>query len=165
MAALHVLQDRALKRRVRGELQNMCSEATLSTLASKELTHNVLLSSIYAETCRKYITVFIPVIPRYGDLDLGRWRTPQSSYGLINSAVAQMNPDVWNDREGAYPVDSFWADRFIVDPSDPLSGPVRPENRAKYGVKPGDATQPYFSTEGLEGSWIPFGGNSVASCR
>ncbi|KEY72657.1 hypothetical protein S7711_09157 [Stachybotrys chartarum IBT 7711] len=157
MATIHVLQDQALQSRVRKGVNDLCGERPLSHVHIKELTTQTLLSAVYAETLRMYVTVFVPVVPLHGVLDLGKWRIPQGSYGLMNAGVAHKNKDVWNTRAGAHPVDSFWADRFIIDPADPLSGPVRPESRDKYGmVVKGD--EPFCASEGLEGFWIPYGG-------
>jgi hypothetical protein len=75
-----------------------------------------------------------------------------------------MNKDVWNTKGGRHPVESFWAERFIVDPADPLSGPNTPgvglaeSSTGAENVEERRKKQPYFTTEGLEGSWIPFGG-------
>jgi cytochrome P450 len=164
MALLHVVQDKELQERVRRRVDDIAGSTPLTEIPSRHLTSDALLSGIFAETLRLYVTVFVPVINMHGDLDLGRWRIPQGSYGLMNAGIAQRNEDVWNTRQGAHPVDSFWADRFIVDPADPESGPVRPEARQKYGAASSAGAEadvpdkPYFSTEGLDGSWIPFGG-------
>ncbi|KAH7323260.1 Pfs, NACHT and ankyrin domain protein [Stachybotrys elegans] len=161
MAMLEVLQDKKLEERVRQQVHVISSATPLSEVPFRDLTSDTLMSAVYAETLRMYVTAFVPVVPLHGELKLGQWRIPQSSYGLMNAGIAHKNKDVWNTRRGAHPVDDFWADRFIVDPSDPESGPVRPEAREKLGVgPPADGDKPYFSTEGLEGSWIPFGGES-----
>ena len=58
---------------------------------------------------------------------------------------------------------SKYSKRFIVDPSDPSSGPVRPDVMHEVGSEKkrseeAHKDQPFVSMNGLEGSWIPYGG-------
>ncbi|KAG8425926.1 hypothetical protein J3459_008620 [Metarhizium acridum] len=161
MAIIHTLQDVSLHKRLRGDLEELCGGESFQDVHHKAFTGHILLSAIYAETLRLHVSVFVPVLPLHGELDLGRWRIPQASWGFINAGVAHHNKDVWNTKGGLYPVDSFWADRFIVDPADPSSGPLRQGNRYQHDLSHDDdshGSRPRFSLEGLEGSWIPFGG-------
>ncbi|OCK79060.1 hypothetical protein K432DRAFT_405929 [Lepidopterella palustris CBS 459.81] len=76
---------------------------------------------------------------------------------------------VWNTRAGEHPLDSFWAERFLIYPTDPRSGPVkrlgqqeRSAGKIQASQVDGDAgsskTERYVSFDGLAGFWIPFGG-------
>lgn len=169
MTAIHVLRDSELSDRLRRDIDENCGRDVECgggrSMDPKKLSKNPLLSSIYAETLRLHMSVSIPVVPQHGELTLGKWQIPKASYGLIPVACCHTNKDVWNTRDGAHPLTSFWAERFMVDPDDALSGPIRPD--AKVAVrkvrvdqekKALDEVQPYFTTEGLEGSWIPYGG-------
>lgn len=169
MSAIHVLQVPTLSDHLRRDIDENCGRDVESgggqSIDPKKLSKNPLLSSIYAETLRLHMSVSIPVVPQHGELNLGKWRIPKASYGLIPVACCHTNKDVWNTRDGAHPVTSFWAERFLVDPDDASSGPVRPgadivaqKPRAIQGQMGLDGMQPYFTTEGLEGSWIPYGG-------
>lgn len=160
MAAIHVIQDNALLKRVRQELDDSFIGKQISDIDTKSLSRCHLLNSIYAETLRLYITVFVPIIPLHGQLSVGRWRVPKGSLGAVNAAISHMDENIWNTESGRHPVQSFWAERFLVYPTDPSSGPVKPEHRADRGEKLGKGSEDgaYFSTEGLDGSWIPYGG-------
>lgn len=165
MAVIHVLEDCTLNSRLRRELDENCGSGSGVTRAQSldpaRLPDNPLLCSIYAETLRLHISLFVPVVPLHGELNLKEWNIPKASYGLICGGVSHMNKDVWNNYGGKHPLESFWAERFIVDPADPLSGPISPVSKLRGDpeVRTGaDKQLPYFTTAGLEGSWIPFGG-------
>jgi hypothetical protein len=72
--------------------------------------------------------------------------------------VLSINTRLWNTQEGKRPVTSFWAERFIVDASDPQSGPVRPDIRDECMTKAKAGEEGKFSLQGLSGAWIPYGG-------
>lgn len=136
---------------------------SIRTINPKELLCLSLLQSIYAETLRLYTEIYIMVSPSQADVPLGRWRLPKHSIGLLNSSLSHQDASFWNTKGGRHPVDSFWADRFIIDPSDPSSGPINPAVRGPLGSKAARQetstnAKPYFSTDGLEASWFPYGG-------
>jgi hypothetical protein len=109
---------------------------------------------------------------------------------MVNTYASHMDEGFWNTRGGKYPVDSFWAERFIIDPEDAGSGPVRGDVQVQGYKKPvappsvsvpssgagGDSggekgqvqsegkekQDPFFSVQGLEGAWIPYGGGYAA---
>jgi hypothetical protein len=86
---------------------------------------------------------------------------------IVNTYASHMDSDFWNTREGKFPVEKFWAERFVIDPKDPTSGPVRgniPESIYKRPRGPSDQgdDEAFFSLEGLRASWIPYGGGYVA---
>ena len=94
---------------------------------------------------------------------LGRYRLPKAKLGLWNSDLPHMDEQFWNTKGGQYPVSEFWAERFLVEEGDPASGPVRPEARTKEGrggsgEKEDRKGKVSFTTEGLDGSWVPYGG-------
>ncbi len=78
-----------------------------------------------------------------------------------------MNPDIWNagGPDNPHPLDTFWADRFLIYPNDPMSGPLRKDvvpvkehhSESITEEKPLE-TEPSFSMEGVAGGWIPYGG-------
>lgn len=79
-----------------------------------------------------------------------------------------MNPHVWNagTPENPHPLDTFWADRFLIYSNDPMSGPARKDILSVKGKHGGSRmmeeksleTEPRFSLEGVAGGWIPYGG-------
>lgn len=82
-----------------------------------------------------------------------------------------MSKDIWSTggTDDPHPLNTMWADRFIVDSKDPSSGPLRVPKKEKSqhhtGVgnqEDGDAdfARQRFSMDGLSASWIPYGGGT-----
>ncbi|KAI1765019.1 cytochrome P450 [Hypoxylon sp. FL1150] len=170
LAILHIYSDPELLIRVRAELKEQIPHSSPSEwLDSKQLKNLPLLSSIYAETMRLYSNAYLMVAsPPNTDVSLGKWKFPRRSLGLVSSSLAHTDDNFWNTKDDLYPIDTFWADRFLVYPNDPTSGPIKPEIRAamtnerprKERVENGNKGAPYFSTNDLEGSYMPFGAGS-----
>ncbi|KJZ70682.1 hypothetical protein HIM_09927 [Hirsutella minnesotensis 3608] len=173
MAVHHVFSDKDLLLRVRANLlktfdmtnTNSSFESSLTMLDPKTVCSDTLLCAIYAEVLRLHgMAYFLVSAPKNRDVNLGRWKLPAGSMGLLDSGMSHMDPDFWNTRDGRHPVTEFWPDRFIVDPLDLDSGPVspafrerpysQPKEREQDGV---DQNQPYFSLQGTEGIWFPYG--------
>lgn len=77
-----------------------------------------------------------------------------------------MDHTFWNTMNGQHPVESFWSDRFLIDPSIPDSGPVHPSLRKKtLHHEINNGVTPFFSMEGCEGAWVPYGGKSVVKAK
>ncbi|KAI8960636.1 cytochrome P450 [Daldinia sp. FL1419] len=159
MAAWHIFKDPQLLRRVRAELDDMFGGESIRSIDPKELSKAPLLCSIYAEVLRIYVKIYVMVNSQQDDIPLGRWKLPKGKIGLLNSCLSHMDPEFWNTKGGLHPVESFWADRFLIDPSDPLSGPINPslETRPRQSDKKSRG-KPFFSVEGLDSSWFPYGG-------
>ncbi|KAI5861022.1 cytochrome P450 [Durotheca rogersii] len=170
MALVHILRDESVHQRVMQEIEQSVGDRPLADIDVKALSENQLLSSIYAETLRLHVKLNTVISSQRADLKLGRWWLPRGSIGLVNSHISHMDAAFWNTKQGAHPVERFWADRFLRDPADPLSGPINPAYRETQGL--GDAKAhvkeeetardgPYFSMEGLEESWVPYGGGHL----
>ncbi|KAI1074873.1 cytochrome P450 [Whalleya microplaca] len=155
----HIFRDPDLLKRIRNELQENFGQQSIQGIDPKQLTRLPLLSSVYAETLRLYINTFIMVNSPQKDVLLGKWRLPKEHFGLLNSYLSHRDAEFWNTKDGLYPVDAFWADRFLTDPSDPTSGPVNPAlNEAQRRAENAKDEKPFFSMDGLETSWFPYGG-------
>lgn len=109
-----------------------------------------------------YITRFFS----HKSITLGKqWVIPQKKICLLSTEPAHHDEKVWNDYNGKFPLYTFWAQRFLVDPGDPLGGPLKPNNRDALKAKDsktGPERGSVFTTEGLSGAWIPFGGGPRA---
>ena len=125
-----------------------------------------MLNSIFAESLRLHGTMY-SMLTADSDVDLGKWVLPRGKVALVNSGLCHMDETVWNTRDGLHPLPEFWADRFVVYPEDPTSGPLNAEMRCTSGIGVGKGRsreissgkpKPFCSFEGLEGSWVPFGG-------
>lgn len=159
--AYHILQDKTLLKRVRHELQEYLGERTIHEVDPHQLGRDIpLLASIYAETMRLHIKIYSAYSSPHEDVNLGKYTLPKGALALVNSWPSHMDKSFWNTKNGKYPVETFWADRFIIDPADPESGPINPEYRRLLNIpeKKRDDMHPYFSLDGCEGAWVPYGG-------
>lgn len=129
-----------------------------------------ILQSMYAETLRVYTSLFALRSAAHGGFNLGNLTFPKDELLALDTRVAAMDRSIWNvgpttyAHEGTHPVNQFWAERFLVYPDDPTSGPVR-FNPSKARLPPPDSPYaaekgPKFTMDGLTGAWLPFGGGT-----
>lgn len=162
----HIFKDPALLKRVRDSLKVDFGQTALLDIDPAELVKNPLLSSIQAEVLRLYVNVCVMVSSPHADVSLGRWWMPKGAAALVSSGITHMDDSYWNTREGLHPVCSFWADRFVTYPHDTSSGPVQPMARDQYLPDPQSSDgKPSFSLQGLEASWMPYGGKHQFQAR
>ena len=141
-----------------------------------------LLQSVYSETLRLYVRVFITRCPERCDLRINNWLFPKNKVILVSTDPAHLDPTVWNTAEGLYPLTTFWPKRFLVREGvskDSLArnttvlhtdANVLALHERKLDTKRSspqtseiDTKMPHkFTLKGLNGSWIPFGGGSRA---
>ncbi|KUI58464.1 Cholesterol 7-alpha-monooxygenase [Cytospora mali] len=166
LSAFHIFKDPILLHRVRGNVEGSYGYKHLLDIDPNKFIKEPLLSSIYAETLRLYVKTYFMVSSPHADVHLGRWSLPKGRIGIMNAGISHMDEAFWNQYGGEHPVSSFWADRFVIDPTDPQSGPVAPhvrespdwvEPRREGDEKP-RTEEPFFSMDGTEGSWFPYGG-------
>jgi len=133
---------------------------------SVKLGNDPLLQSIFAEVTRLRV---VGIIPRYtvgGDFQLGEWSIPEGSFLRLPSRAGAMNKEIWNagTSEDPHPLDKFWADRFLIYPYDPQSGPLckdRSPPRISSTTMEGESSEePRFSLKGLKDVYTPFGDES-----
>ena len=124
-----------------------------------------LLKSIYAETIRLRITQFIVHSSDHEDFKYKHWIIPKGQLVAVDSRAAHTNEIVWSTGGPGdpHPINEFWAERFLVYPSDPNSGPLKLEHRGKGEIiedleSTTDGNNPIFSVSGLAGAWVPYGG-------
>ncbi|KAK8043456.1 cytochrome P450 [Apiospora rasikravindrae] len=162
LAVFHIAKDPQLVRRVREEIAESFGSNPRWThdVDMSRLSNLPLLSSIYAETLRLYMDAPVVVTAPVADADLGKWRLPRNGLALVNPTLIHKDPSFWNTKDGLHPITSFWADRFLIDPLDPTSGPTKPKvrNRGAETRNDKESNKPVFSTQGLEGAWMPYGG-------
>ncbi|KAF2196121.1 hypothetical protein GQ43DRAFT_436283 [Delitschia confertaspora ATCC 74209] len=96
------------------------------------------------------------------DVTVGKWTLPQKEVAMVASYVPHMNEKFWNSKNGQYPIDTFWAERFSRKAGDEDSGPIRKEIWESLG-NDGRKTEKeqednYFDMKGTDGSWIHYGG-------
>lgn len=163
-SALEIFKDPTLLSRTRAELEQSCSPTVIQDAQyhSHILVSLPLLQSIYAETLRLRIRAYAPRYTDRSKLQINGWTFPRKSVILVSTETAHMDTNVWNTKDGERPIDVFWADRFLVYPDDPSSGPVKnkatKEESSSSSLEPNNDTGPKFSLAGTNGVWIPYGG-------
>lgn len=157
-AVFHVFRQPELLNRVRQSIALYSGSGPGQVEGNKNVSEDPLLSSIYAETLRLYIDAYAVVTSPHEDTRVGQWLLPKGTLAVLNTAISHMDKSFWNTQHMRHPVDAFWAERFLVDPADPSSGPARMECRPPKSNPPAGSDKPYFSVSGIEGSWFPFGG-------
>ena len=136
---------------------------------------------MYAETLRLRVAVVVAYSPEFADFKFKEWILPKDKVIIISSQIAHMDKQSWNTGiNNTHPVDTFWADRFLVFPDDPTSGPLKNKqmavvdhisNEKKKEEKENEKSIPVtsppdenkykdatFSVKGLAGTWVPYAG-------
>ncbi|KAL8737233.1 MAG: hypothetical protein Q9181_001887 [Wetmoreana brouardii] len=168
-----ILHDSSLRSRVHSSLPPAAlkrskvgnQSTSLPVFDTPKLCSDPLLQSLYAETLRLRVAVLVVREPARDNYSFRGWHIKKSEVLSVSTRTEAMNREIWNTGGigDPHPLDTMWADRFIVDPKDPSSGPLRvpKEKRNKSNIPPlrdVDAGKPYFSMDGLSASWIPYGG-------
>ncbi|KAI1382460.1 cytochrome P450 [Hypoxylon crocopeplum] len=122
---------------------------------TEKLCSDPLLQSVYAETLRLRVAALIVREAAQRDFSFCGWHIKKNEVLTVSSHTEAMNEDIWGMGQDSnpHPLDTFWSHRFLVDPEDPNSGPLRDPKLKKITNR-----DPYFSTDGLAGTWIPYGG-------
>ena len=124
-----------------------------------KLTEDDLLQSMYAETLRLRVSVLLVRQPARDNFSLHGWHIKKHEAVSMSTSTEMMDQDVWNtgSKSDPHPIDRFWAERFLVHPNDPRSGPLK-ENKRRETKSSNRNGAPYFSLDGCAFSWIPYGG-------
>lgn len=132
----------------------------------KAVEQDARFQSFFSEILRTYLATFIARCAPNHDVPVNEWVLPKNSVMMLNTYVTHHDIDVWNTQDERHPIGEFWAERFLLFPNDPTSGPSKQrvsESLAAAQYK-GSETQiespggPKYSIDGLKGSFIPFGG-------
>jgi len=153
---IEVYNDAELLERVQAELSNAIirPETGESRLPFRfdldAITASPLLQSVYAEVLRMYVSLFHNRSPVEGDYSLGPYKFKQGDLVCVSTNVASNYSRAWDGRtdNGRHPLNEFWAERFLV-----------PDKKDDNGNN--DGTLKKFSTEGLEGAWMPYGSGAL----
>lgn len=106
-----------------------------------------VLQAVYAETLRLRMHFYIIRMPDRVDMNIRDWIIPRQKVVVTSTTVAHMDREVWDTGlENEHPVDQFWIGRFLKYPQE------------SDGSNSKGTSSPEFSTKGLEGSWVPYGG-------
>ncbi|KAI0838468.1 hypothetical protein F5Y06DRAFT_47427 [Hypoxylon sp. FL0890] len=124
MCALHMFQDTDLRDRVRSSLAGAVNE-TAWHINMEQVLHKSLLSSVYTETFGLHTQVSVTRCSPHSDVELVSWMQPKNRVCMVSKYTSHMDESFWNTRNGTFPVESFSAERLLIDPKDLRSGPVR----------------------------------------
>ena len=159
---IEVFKDEELLDRVRRELARIGFEGTAKDSDTEKVLTSPLLQSIYSELLRLRVEVQTIFSSDKEDIHINEWRIPKGSLIIVPAGDAHRDPQVWNTKGGQYPLERFWADRFLTYSGDPHSGPTRPLRILNQSSVPRTDehlkdNQPKFVVSGLADSYMPFG--------
>ncbi|KAG8528042.1 uncharacterized protein KY384_006958 [Bacidia gigantensis] len=138
---------------------------------SEALCNMPFLQSMYAETLRLYTSLFTIRSATHGNFDIANFTIPRNEIIAVDSHVSGRDSRIWNTGStesagaGPHPLDQFWAERFLIFPNDPESGPLRAKSLRRgpslsTSTPRNESGGPYFSLDGLAGAWTPYGGGN-----
>ena len=137
-----VIRDLQLLNRVRSAIAKHRIDTPHSALDFDwaGLCSEPLLQSVYAETLRLHVAIFILRSSDRKDVDISGWRIPRDSAILVSGYNAQTTVDDWVTKDDPHvkPVHEFWAERFL-----------------RGSTPKGDLV---FSLKDRAGTWLPYGG-------
>ena len=174
-ANLEIFRDAALLREIRRNIRSSLGSSDPSNLSFdiEKLVGQPLLQSVYAETLRLRVHVYMTRCPERKALEINGWTFPKDQIVLVSSTPAHLDENAWNrGRNGSRPLTKFWAERFLVYRDDPYSGPQRKaigtswsKTNASESLRTEEVNRkpvPEFLMSGMTGSWIPYGGGPRA---
>jgi len=131
-----------------------------------KLLSQPLLQSIYSEELRMRAGVAIQRVPVVDDFKIGPWKFPRGQMIIASSWHEHRDKNVWNEGPSngvSHPVEEFWAERFLVYPNDPNSGPRRPDSKMKAKIRISEKSESsvdkhIFTIDPVQGSYVPYGG-------
>lgn len=159
-----IFRDPSVAARARDEVDaallnpsNPSLSSTNPAFSMPKLTSQPLLQSSYAETLRMRMSTMAIRSPEGNDFKLNEWVFPKGVSIGMPSPLTHMDSTMWNTgKDNDRPVKQYWADRFIIDPSNPNNiGPVKNPPPVDEKERPEKRT---FSMDGTSGLWVPYGG-------
>ena len=163
---LHTLLDSQLVDRARKEIDPCVTPRDGATshvdFDIEKLTSSPLLQSMFAETMRLRTANLVVRTPRQ-NIQSGPYNFTKGRMIMISAAASSLDPRLWNDgtESEPHPLKTFWADRFLAYPHDPHSGPLNHDRaRDKEASVEAKLDGPRFTTNGLGGEYMPFGGGT-----
>lgn len=182
-ANLEIFRDPNLLLKIRHNIRSSFDSPVQSKhhFDIEKLVRQPLLQSVYAETLRLRVHVYMTRCPERQNLEVNGWTFPKDKVVLVSSTPAHLDENAWNcGPNDSQPLTQFWAERFLIYPNDPQSGPQKKkpkktsspdpnpppthhqETQQKDTSEPEPEPEPEFSTTGMTGSWIPYGGGPRA---
>ncbi|KAL9072102.1 MAG: hypothetical protein Q9157_005228 [Trypethelium eluteriae] len=119
-----------------------------------------LAQSIYAEVLRMRISLLLNRCPDHKDHQIGPWTLKKGAYMTLPTAHIGYHSKAWEPYTdcGNAPINEFWAERFLV-PDE--TGADEGADKTTLSEKKDMTPKMRFSTEHLEGIWVPYGGGAL----
>ncbi|KAG7038291.1 Nacht and ankyrin domain protein [Colletotrichum scovillei] len=168
---LHVFLDQSLTARLRHELYLNPQNSVQTILL--ELGRAPLVNSVYREVLRLHVAGTVGRKSYKGKFSFPSGLQILAGIPLMSANwLGGLDSSFWNtgrliDGFSEYPVENFWAERFLKYPGDPMSGPVRSATKYEHlvGGRTGQKTAQDDSnarlvTSGIREHWFPFGGGA-----
>ncbi|KAH8744758.1 cytochrome P450, partial [Diaporthe sp. PMI_573] len=165
---LNIFLDQNLAGRVESEIAAACSRS--GEPDTDKLMRAPLLNSVYHETLRLRVAGTVGRRCPGSDFNLaGGRQIGRDELVVFANWDGGLDESFWNTgpllsaMRPAYPVDSFWAERFLRYPDEPQSGPLRRPGVPALPNEPRTAEndrKAQLVTSGIQGHWFPFGGGS-----
>lgn len=165
---LHILLDQNLAGRIESEIAAACSGSGKPDI--DKLMRAPLLNSVYYETLRLHVAGSVGRRCPKSDFNLaGGRQIRQDELVVFTNWDGGLDESFWNTgpllpgMRPAYPVYTFWAERFLKYPDDPQGGP---HHQSGVPALPNgsrraeDDRKAQLITSDIQGHWFPFGGGS-----
>lgn len=167
---LHIHKNPTLRSSIRAEFEDAGLQKHIREDEVKTLITLPRLQGVYAECLRLYDQGFLPR-QTTREIQVNGWKFPKNSTIIVSTDVAQLDKKAWNSGlNNEYPVEQFWAERFLLLPNDPDSGPINKSSIIQAGrngddpdealKRDGTPSRPIFCESRTAGYWIPYGGGS-----
>ncbi|TGJ86045.1 hypothetical protein E0Z10_g2699 [Xylaria hypoxylon] len=153
-AIFDIYRDPDLLASVRAEVDTCTLESVDDRIRfdTNRLFRLPVLQAVYAETLRLRMHFYIVRMTDRAAMDIRGWIIPKRKVIVTPTTVAHMDAKAWyTGQNNEHSVDKFWVGRFLQYAPEITRGDTQLHNFA---------SPPIFSTKGLEGSWIPYGGGS-----
>ena len=158
---IEVFKDADLLSLVRAELIDAGFTGDLTTYPVEHLLKLPLLNSVYAEVLRLRVEVQTVFYHEEEQITIGGWQVPRKTPIIVPVSPGHKDESFWNTENGKYPLDQFWAKRFLVNAPKPASNTGRPQQtHAKQESKTNGT--PKLVTTGMANHFMPYGIGSRA---
>jgi cytochrome P450 len=165
-----ILKNATLESKVREEIDSAqlltASPTQVPRFDIEKLCAGPRLQSIYAETLRLRVAILASRRCQVPEMQFRGWSFKYGECVAVATSIESRDEEVWSQGSGEnlHPLNEFWAERFLIYPDDPTSGPLKQPKAVKGAVTTmeGDTLKksnaPRFSMDGLTTAWIPYSG-------
>ncbi|ERF71136.1 hypothetical protein EPUS_08931 [Endocarpon pusillum Z07020] len=179
---IELAKDPRLLSRIHAEVGASLSQTndSRSTIDTDRLCTRPFIQSAYAEVLRLHTYNFLLTTSEHSDFNFRGWKIPKDQMVGISSHTAHMDNKAWNTGlvDGKAPVETFWAERFLIYEGSARSKPLKMEHFKRRNTQRhsthdlhsfsnssfaseenySSEESPRFCLDELSGIWIPFGG-------